>query len=132
MVGLRTGRAGSKYTRRMGSVLGVAAFGLVTWLAFAPPAYRAPFRPTDEVREIVKTTVGEDFELVSCRFERLDPPRLLSVVVSGPTAPPAELAERLRLALIEPVGERIEVRLEGRLVLRARQPEVPTPDPESP
>jgi uncharacterized hydrophobic protein (TIGR00271 family) len=131
-VGLRTGRAGSKYTRRMGTLLGIAAFGLVTWLAFVPPAYRAPFRPTDEVRAIVEAELGEDFELVSCRFERLDPPRLLSVVVSGATAPPIELAERMRLVLIEPVGEGIEVRLEGRLVVRAGKPEVPPPSSETP
>ena len=86
----------------------------------------------DEVRAIVEAELGEDFELVSCRFERLDPPRLLSVVVSGATAPPIELAERMRLVLIEPVGEGIEVRLEGRLVVRAGKPEVPPPSSETP
>tara|TARA_R110002072_G_scaffold2288_15_gene18996 strand:- start:11540 stop:13426 length:1887 start_codon:yes stop_codon:yes gene_type:complete len=131
-VGLRTGQIGSKYTRRMGLLLGAAAFVLVVWLAFAPPAYRAPFRPSDEVRAIVAAEMGEDFELVSCRFERLESPRLLSVVVSGASAPPAELAERIRLALVAPVGHRIEIRLEGRLIVRATQPELPTPSPDSP
>jgi uncharacterized hydrophobic protein (TIGR00271 family) len=134
-VGLRTGRSGrdeTRTTQRLGLFLGAAALGLAGWLTFAPPAYRAPFVPSEDVRALVEKQLGGEYELVSCRYLRLDPPRRLRVVVRGATAPPPELAEAIRDVLDDHVGRRLVVEVEGRLVVSARPPvTAPEPPPDA-
>lgn len=121
-VGLRTGHTGSKLTRTIGAALSLAAIGLVAWLSFAPPAYKTPFSPTDAVRETVRAELGDDYELVGLRYERIESPRLLSIVGRGAMPPTPELAERLRAALALTVGAQVEIQLEIRLVVQAGPP----------